>query len=193
MARQREFDETQVVDSALHLFWSKGFETTTLDDICEHASISKSSLYSAFSSKHELLDKVLHRYGETWMVGLMEPVSRPNAGRAEIEEATALLIDRYASPAGRQGCLVLNCAVDVAPNDRRIRETAKGVRGVFEDALFSAIKRGQADGTIVSKESPRSLARALLTMMNGMSILAKLHPSRAALEDIARMAMKLLD
>jgi TetR/AcrR family transcriptional repressor of nem operon len=193
LARTREFAERDVVDAAMRLFWSRGYERATLDDLLRRLRISKSSLYGVFSNKRELLSKALSHYGKTWMLGLIEPLSRPDAARKEIEQAFASLVTRFAGPLARQGCLMTNCAVDVAPHDAIVRENTRLLREGFEQAFRSAVERGQRQGTIQRRESAASLARVLVNALNGMSVLAKLKPGRAVLEDIARMNLSLLD
>ena len=64
MARQREFDADAALDRAMDLFWSKGYEATSLDDLCEVTGLSRSSLYAAFGSKRNLLLRSVERYVE---------------------------------------------------------------------------------------------------------------------------------
>ena len=54
MARPREFDEDYVLDQALHVFWDKGYDSTSLADLQEATGLTKSSLYKAFESKEGL-------------------------------------------------------------------------------------------------------------------------------------------
>lgn len=193
MGRRREFAEEDVVAVAMDLFWSRGYEHTTLDDVIIRAGISKSSFYGAFAGKHDLLVRALGRYGETWMAGLLEPLSRPAAARAEIEEAFAILGARFTGSAAGQGCLMTNCAIDVAPHDAALRRHTRLLRAAFEAAMAAAVARGQAAGTIATTESATALARVLVNALNGMSVLAKLAPEPAEMADIARLSLKIMD
>lgn len=193
MGRRREFQEDDVVAAAMELFWRDGYEHTTLDDVIGQAGISKSSFYSAFAGKHDLLVRALGRYGETWMAGLFEPISRPGAGRAEIEEAFATLAARFAGPLAGQGCLMTNCAIDLAPHDQALQRHTRLLRGAFEAAMTGAVARGQADGTITTGESAAALARVLVNALNGMSVYAKLDPDPDEMREIGRVSLKLLD
>lgn len=193
MGRRREFLEEDVVATAMELFWRQGYEHTSIDDVIAQAAISKSSFYSAFAGKHDLLTRALGRYGETWMAGLLEPLSRPGAARAEIEEAFAALGARFTGPLAGQGCLMTNCAIDVAPHDQALQRHTRILRGAFEVAMMSAVARGQAAGTITTGESAAALARVLVNALNGMSVFAKLAPDPAEMRDIGRLSLRILD
>lgn len=193
MGRRREFHEDDVVAAAMDLFWRRGYDQTSVDDVIAQVGISKSSFYSAFAGKHDLLTRALGRYGETWMAGLLEPLSRPEAGRAEIEEAFATLSERFCGPHAHQGCLMTNCAIDVAPHDPVLQRHTATLRGAFEAAMAAAVTRGQAAGTITATESAAALARVLVNALNGMSVFAKLAPDPPAMRDISRVSLKLLD
>ena len=62
MARPREFDEDEVLQAALRLFWGKGYQGTSLDDLMAAMRLTKSSLYKAFGSKEALFWHVVERY-----------------------------------------------------------------------------------------------------------------------------------
>ncbi|WP_456677935.1 TetR/AcrR family transcriptional regulator [Bradyrhizobium sp. RDM12] len=57
MSRPREFDETEVMDKALELFWRQGYEGTSLNDLLDATGLTKSSLYAAFGSKEDLFHR----------------------------------------------------------------------------------------------------------------------------------------
>ena len=60
--RPRQFDEDEVLDALVQLFWSRGFDDASLNEIVEAAGLNKSSLYNAFGSKDEVFFAVLDRY-----------------------------------------------------------------------------------------------------------------------------------
>ena len=62
MARPREFDEDEVLQAALRVFWEKGYEGTSLGDLQEAMGLTKSSLYKAFGGKEALFWRVVERY-----------------------------------------------------------------------------------------------------------------------------------
>lgn len=62
MSRAREFDETEVLDKALQVFWQQGYEGTSLNDLLDATGLTKSSLYATFGSKEDLFHRIVERY-----------------------------------------------------------------------------------------------------------------------------------
>src|SRR6201996_8931615 len=60
--RPREFDMDQAVERALKLFWSRGYEGTSISDLTTALGITRASLYAAFGSKEGLFQRVMDRY-----------------------------------------------------------------------------------------------------------------------------------
>ena len=52
MARSKEFEENEVLDKAMKLFWEQGYEKTSMTDLVEHMGIHRRSLYDTFGDKH---------------------------------------------------------------------------------------------------------------------------------------------
>jgi TetR/AcrR family transcriptional regulator, transcriptional repressor for nem operon len=60
MARNKAFEEVQIIDKAKLLFQSKGFEGTSMQDLVETLNLSRSSIYDTFGDKHQLYCKALN-------------------------------------------------------------------------------------------------------------------------------------
>jgi TetR/AcrR family transcriptional repressor of nem operon len=101
MARHREFDASAALDRATEAFWTKGYEATSLDDLCAATGLSRSSLYATFGSKRNLLLLAVDRYAELRTPKLAAALARPVSIRDAIGALLAELIDHIVS--GRVG------------------------------------------------------------------------------------------
>lgn len=192
MPRQREFDTDAALDRAMLVFWSQGYEATSLDELCEAMTLSRSSFYAAFGDKRALLLRVLERY----IAGGDERIGKVLA-RPPLRKALAILLDEFidaivAGP-GRRGCFLGNCAAELARDDRAavaiVREGLQRNEARFRIALAAAKTRGELRSTT----DVTALARFLTTSIQGLRLVGKANPDRATLEDAARVMLRCLD
>ena len=78
LGRPREFDEAETLRRILDVFWTLGFEGTSLNELMEATGLQKGSLYAAFGDKRALFEAALDRYRRTVAVRIMEPLDRPD-------------------------------------------------------------------------------------------------------------------
>ena len=76
-SQRGEFDVDIALDSALELFWRKGYEGTSLSDLTDAMGITRPSLYATFGNKEELFRKALDRYDDTCMAFDVSPILCP--------------------------------------------------------------------------------------------------------------------
>jgi TetR/AcrR family transcriptional repressor of nem operon len=193
MPRTREFDEDEVLDKAMVAFWRRGYRATSLEDLLVAMNLSKSSFYESFGSKRDVLLEALRRYAASGMGGLIEPLLRPEAGRAEIEEALARLARHARGDGGQRGCLVNNCLGEVVQHEPEVFAATREILRALEALLVAAVTRGQKVGDITRAESPRALARFLANTFGGINLAAKARPKKGELDDVVRVALSALD
>ncbi|MGW2618173.1 TetR/AcrR family transcriptional regulator [Streptomyces sp. NPDC001500] len=194
MARTKEFDPDAALQSALELFWRRGYEATSLTDLVEHLGVGRASLYATFGSKHALYLKALDRYAETRDAALLAELSRPGPALPAVRAVVRRFAAEAASPDVRlNGCLVTNTAAELAPHDpaaaRRVELSWEHV----ETLLHSALVRARAQGELPEERDPRALARMLLVLLQGVRIVGKASDDPARLRDAAEQALTLLD
>ena len=193
MARPREFDEDEVMERAMHVFWRRGYQATSLQQLLRAMRLSKSSFYDTFGTKRDLLLTALRRYAGSGMAGLIAPLLAPDASRPAIEATLANMVRHARSPEGRRGCLVNNTLGEVAPHDPAVFAATRAVLRQLEALLVAVVTRGQAQGEITRRESARALARFLANSFGGLNLAAKARPEKAALDDVVRVTLRALD
>jgi len=184
MARPREFDPETALDRAMHVFWAKGYEATSLDDLCDATGLSRSSLYAAFGDKRDLLLQSIDLYSDRGVARFLAALStRPI--RAGLRQILDGFIDQIVAGPGRKGCFLGNCAAELERGDReaigRVRRSLARNETIFREALAAAKRRGE----LSPSADPPALARFLVSALQGLRLVGKANPDRAVLEDIA--------
>lgn len=145
--RPREFDEAQVLDALVDLFWAKGYEATSLADMVEASGLNKSSLYNAFGSKEEVFDVALSRYLDNRMQ-MVNQFTRGDRGLDDLLEVLEFVRLELLSADGRRGCLAVNSSTELGNAKPTTAEFSKRYRTMMGDALRRPIERAAALGEI---------------------------------------------
>jgi TetR/AcrR family transcriptional regulator, transcriptional repressor for nem operon len=192
MARPREFDEEAVLDAAVQCFWAHGYEATSVRDLIEKTGITGASLYNAFGDKRALYQRALDHYVEDSVVDRIRRCEAL-APREAIGAFFAEIVRRSLDDHQHKGCMLVNAALDVAPNDPSFQRIVAAVLIRVEEFFLGRIEAGQVDRTITRSLAAKTLARHLLGVLMGVRVLARVRPERALLEGVVSGALALLD
>jgi TetR/AcrR family transcriptional repressor of nem operon len=193
MARQREFDADAALDRAMEVFWSKGYEATSLDDLCEVTGLSRSSLYAAFGSKRNLLLRSVERYVAQRNPRITAVLAQPGPVREAFAALASQFIDQIVAGPGRRGCFLGNCAAELPRSDRTALARVKQGLATTEAAFRGALLRARAQDELAADADVDALARFLTAGFQGLRLVGKVNPDRAVLEDIARTMLQCLE
>ncbi|GAA3427551.1 TetR/AcrR family transcriptional regulator [Streptosporangium nondiastaticum] len=182
--------------TATDLFWAYGYEATSTRGLCEAVGLDRSSLYNAFTSKHELFKRALTRYVDATAANqerILEDPQRPPLERirALLAEIVELESASYRDGHGR-GCLTVNTTVELAGRDPEIAELLDRDLARRLDSLRVVLAAGLAAGDITSARTPDALARFVNTVIAGIRVAAQGGAGPAVLESIAATAMDAL-
>lgn len=194
MARPRAFDENEVLDAAIHCFWARGYEATSVRDLASSMGLTGASLYNAFGDKHALYERALERYVNESVADRIRRLEDPAiAPRAAIGAFFDEVIERSLNDPEMKGCMLVNAAVELGPHDPDMRAAAGRTLGEIEGFFRGRVAAGQRDGAISAHEPAEDLARMLLGLLLGIRVLARIRPERALLEGVLRPALAALE
>jgi AcrR family transcriptional regulator len=171
MARPREFDEEEVLEQALNVFWEKGYEGTSVDDLVSATGLGRASLYGAFGDKERLFDRVLARYVER-AIDIPGALEREGSAMRALEVLFRAWVGDTCAKKGPRGCF-LQLAGTIGESTPYAREAYRASLGKMERAFTELITRGQEAGEIPKGSEPAALARFLVVVAQGIASSAR--------------------
>jgi AcrR family transcriptional regulator len=188
--RPRTFDRPTAVQQAMKLFWDRGYEGTTFDDLIGEMNISPSSFYHEFGNKEQLYRETVDYYIKAYLGFFPRILSTHQDTRAAFEaliEQGATFLAGGASPAG---CMISLAATQISPHLRSVADFTKGVRKAWNAALIDRLKKGVSDGDLPAETNVKEFAAYFGVVFRGMAAQARDGASRKELLAIARVAMR---
>ena len=190
MARPRSFDPDQALDLARDVFWQKGFQSTSLDDITAATGLNKPSLCAAFGDKNALFLKVLDRYHERIVAHAERILDEGPSARDAIERWLTGFVPFCSGLKGSRGCLSVNTAADGAADQKEVRKRIERFNRKLEQLLSSRLRADRAQ--FPDAFDPDAAAHAIMAIYLGLMVMAKDAPDAASVRATLNQAMKLL-
>ena len=192
MARPRTFDRTHALSRALDVFWDKGFEATSMQDLVDAMGIGRASLYAAFGSKEELFGEALDLYSQQTVTAFLDPIDRPGPLRRVLGDFLRSLVENQCA-AGHRSCLMIKSALMTSCSDEETRSRVADFSKRLEAALYARLRRARDDGEVDPDRNLRSLARSLANTVQGLAVTSAMRRDRKVMLDVVRETLTALD
>ena len=193
MARTKDFDEEEVLNKAMNLFWDKGYAGTSMQDLVDGLGISRSSLYDTFGDKHSLFIRVLENYRQYAGKQMSELIANSPSAKATVRTMLENNINELIKDKQHKGCFLVNTSVEMAAHDPEVSAMLCDNDSQVEQYFYEAISKGQESGELSQQKDARALARFILNAIKGIRVTAKSVSDKKMFEDIISLTMSVLD
>ena len=191
MARPKTFDRTQMLDKAIELFWDRGYEATSINDLLDHLGIRRQSLYDTFGDKHALFLEALKRYEQRYNATI-DILEGPASGKEAIERVFHTAVQTLGQIKSPRGCLIVNTMVELAPHDEEVAQWIAESVAHTQQAFYRALMRAYEQGELQTQQDLLALARFLTAALQGLNMTARAISDPVQLQDIANVALSVL-
>jgi AcrR family transcriptional regulator len=185
------FDRGVALQEAMKLFWERGYEGTSFDELIAAMGISASSFYNSFGSKEALYCEATRTYlewaGQWFFAILNDPSTDTKSAFARLFEATAEEFTRGDHPLG---CMISLAGTHCAPGMKNIRDMMAEHRAFSESAMADRIRKGVANCDLPEDTDCDMLAAYYSAVARGLAVQARDGASREKLSEIGRLAMR---
>jgi TetR/AcrR family transcriptional regulator, transcriptional repressor for nem operon len=184
VATRRSPDATRqkLLERAFEEIHRNGFRAASLESILADAGVTKGALYHHFASKTELGYAVVDEVVRPWMEQVWQPVT---AADNPIDAAIGVIRERLrerSQMALTIGCPFNNLTQEMSGLDQGFRERLSAILHDWREATASAMRRGQANGTVCADVDARAAAAFVISSVEGCVGMAKAAQSREFLE-----------
>jgi AcrR family transcriptional regulator len=188
--RPRNFDRSDALQKAMKLFWERGYEGASFDDLAAAMGISPSSFYNSFGSKERLYQEATEAY--------MACASRWFADELQADTDAKTAFHRLLSAAAREftqndlpaGCMISLAGTHVPPALSCMRDAMTRHRWAAQSAMAARIQRGVEEGDVPKDADVQALAAFYSALSRGMAVHARDGASRERLLEIVELGMR---
>jgi TetR/AcrR family transcriptional repressor of nem operon len=193
MPRAKSFDETEVLERAMELFWKRGFHATSIRDLVEHLGINRASLYDTFGDKEQLFQRAFAHYRVINQGQFDQLLQAHGSVRDGIKALFEAAIRKAAADPDARGCFAVNCATEMAASDAVLQSMLSENKLAFEQSFAEYLRRGIERGELSEQKDPEALAMMLFTLYNGLEVIAKFDADPKKLLHMVDAALDALD
>ncbi|MBI2221428.1 MAG: TetR/AcrR family transcriptional regulator [Acidobacteria bacterium] len=192
MPWQKQFDVDEVLDKAMHAFWSRGYEATSMQDLVSRTGVNRASLYATYRDKHELFLAALRMYDDRLRDRRLSDLEARHAPREAIRQLLLAFALPVSQKGGNRGCFLTNTALELAAHDREAGRIVARAQKEIEAFFARMIRNGKVTGEIPPHVKPGETASGLLASLIGLAVLTRSRPERRLLQTIVDEAMRRL-
>ena len=193
MARHKEFDRDEALQKAMEVFWVRGYEGTSIQDLVENMGINRQSLYDTFGDKHALYLLALDRYCQAESRKSLELLENSASVRTALRQLFAGVVEGALGDKQRRGCFAGNAMSELAGRCKATAARTGSNIATMEGAFYRALRRGNHNGEFKRIRDPRAVARFLCSSLQGLVLMSKATQDRRTLEDVVKVTLSVLN
>lgn len=190
MPRQREFDPHETLQTAIALFWEKGYYDTSVDEVVKRSGVAKYGIYGTFGTKRELFKKALTQYASDRHKDIQRPIRKPDAALPEVLAFFKNVPGKMKN--SPHGCLIANTGVELGMRDPEISDFVKGFFRNTTRVMQHCLERAVAKGQLPESTDVATLSTYLVTEFRTALMLAASGHSRRDIERHLQVALRVL-
>ena len=191
MPWQTQFDIDETLKKAGEAFWEHGYEATSMSALLKAMGIQKGSFYNTYGSKHEVYLRALEQY-TTERIGELAELTEGGTAVDGIRAHFEAIYEDCISPKGHRGCMLLNCALELAHSDREAQAVVKRGLANHEAVLQGLIRAGQKAGEIEPGLDVEATAKAMMSFVMGMRVYSRSGSDPSTIRTLADQAIQLV-
>ncbi|WP_076866212.1 TetR/AcrR family transcriptional regulator [Bradyrhizobium mercantei] len=181
MVGVRQFNEDEVIATALDVFWRKGLHDATMQDLAEATGVQRGSLYNAYGDKEAIFLRAFDQYAEQFLEAAGSALAGADTTTA-LRSFFDMIIVNMTDGSPARGCLTTRTALDAAISSTEVRQRVQDVLGRLEQLIGKAL--GTAPGKRSAADASR-LARVIVTFTRGLAVMERAGYSRKQLKESA--------
>jgi TetR/AcrR family transcriptional repressor of nem operon len=191
VGRPQEFDRDEALAKAMEVFWKRGYEATSVQDLLDGMGIHRGSMYNTFGDKQSLFVEAIEHYCTKLRDEVSAVLRRAGSPLGNVLRIMELWESSVLDDPAR-GCLVTNTSVELGPHVPEVGDALTYHFSRLERMLRNALDRAVDSGEVAHGTDTRALARFLVGVNQGLMVMGRAGAGRETIEDTVGVARSVL-
>ncbi|EEH69403.1 TetR/AcrR family transcriptional regulator [Acinetobacter haemolyticus] len=188
--RPKCFDEQQVLEKAMLLFWEHGYEATSVSDLTQALELTAPSLYSSFGDKAGLFYKCIDYYLAHEACPIEAIFLEAKTAKVAFELYLYDNVQRLAQPDKPTGCMLVVATINCSDNAQQIQHNILEKRLKTKQRLLERLQQGVAEGDLAATAPVTEMADFYATVLQGLTMQARDGATVTQLHKVVEHAMR---
>lgn len=190
--RYKAFNETLVLQKALEVFWIKGYEATSTQDLLKAMQLNKGSLYNTFKSKKNLYITTIEIYAGQALEKLDRDINNSDNPIDVIKDFLYETCEPGKETEDSKGCFLGNTVMEMASIDKELAARAAGKLKKIEKLFLKALIKAKENGQLEVQHNPKVLSEYLINLWNGINLTRRIYKDKTELKKILDLGLAVL-
>ena len=190
--RRKIFDEEEVIGKASEVFWKRGYEASSAEEILFAMGIGQGSFYNTFKGgKLELYERSLYQFTKEYEKKFLEGMLHSNN---EVDNIKSFFISLASESAESKmfGCYLGNAMVQLTENEKTVKKVAIGLLKRVEQIFVRVIEKAQKNGRMKNLTDAKLLGRYLINLWNGIYMTRRMGYTTEQLRSLIELNLEIL-
>lgn len=136
---QKKNPRQRILDTAIRLFFERGYLATGINQIIEKAEVCKASFYSNFPSKEDLCLEYIRTSHTNWMVLLEKEI---NTQKNAYDRLLAIFtfLENWMGSCSYRGCGLMNISSEIPELKGRIRQLIQQRNEILKKSIYALVR-----------------------------------------------------
>lgn len=185
------FDKQKTIRKVTELFWEKGYNGTSMQDLVDVTGLNRSSIYNTYGDKFSLFTEALNYYRNA-QNEMLDGIKAKAKSPKEFIHILFNGIWSELNSENNKGCFFSNCTAEMANSNDEVHgflaDNQEKMVCIFKDL----IEKAQAQGEIKADKDVETLANYLFSSLHGLRITSMINPDRDKIKAVADQVLSAL-
>jgi len=192
MVRKSTFNDEEVLEACLHIFWSKGYDATSISDLENATGLVRTSLYNRFINKEKLFEEVIDHFIATQCVYWTSILLGQKKFILGVNKLITTMINENLDKDLPTGCLITYSAAGIDRHSADVRVKIISGHKIMIAGISTGLKDAVTSGELSSEIDIESMALFLLNNFQGIMVLSRTIGTKKKLNNIKKLVLATL-
>ena len=192
MARSIGFSTEETLEKCMHVFWSKGYDATSISELEQSTGLVRASLYNTWGNKEAIFKAVIEYFIRTQCAYWTHILLSQASFKQGVDKLMSTMIKENFDKNYPTGCLITYSAAGMDNHCPEIQTAIRQGHKTILSGIQQGLQQGVEQEEFISDLEVDSISLFILNNFQGLMVLSKTVGNKQNLNQVKQLTLNLL-